>query len=156
EIRTNSLGYRGPEIGPKTRTRILFLGDSITLGHYLPEEETFVARVESLSATTGAPLQTINAGIAAAGLQGELAILPETGLQTERDVVVVDFYLNDVQGSPGVHVHRLPGAIAWSRLAQYVAAAVAFLGPEARDVDFRIDPAELDSWRRETARLRPP
>jgi hypothetical protein len=41
-IRTNSLGHRHPELGAKTRPRVLFLGDSITASHYLPEEETFV------------------------------------------------------------------------------------------------------------------
>ena len=156
EIRTNSLGYRGPEIGPKTRTRILFLGDSITMAHYLPEEETFVRRVEALSAATTRPLETINAGIAATGLQGEVAILSETGLGTDPDVVVVDYYLNDVQASPGVFLRRIPGALAWSRVAQHVAEAIAFLGPAARDEDSGIDPTEFETWRRDTALRLPP
>ena len=39
--KTNSLGYRNPEIGPKRGERILFLGDSITLGLALNEADTF-------------------------------------------------------------------------------------------------------------------
>lgn len=156
EIRTNSLGYRSPEIGPKTRTRVLCLGDSITMGHYLPEEETFVRRAEKLSEATSRPLEMINAGIAAAGLQSEVAILEETGLRTDPDVVLVNFYLNDVHASPGIYVQRPPEVLAWSRLAQYAAIAAARLGPADEGGEARIDPNELEAWRSDTARRYPP
>jgi len=160
EIRTNSLGYRNPEVGPKTRTRVLFLGDSITMAHYLREEETFVRGVEVLSARSERPLETINAGIAAAGLQQELAILMETGLRTDPDVVVVDFYLNDVQTSPGIVILRPPHALAWSRVAQYAAVGLSFLwagrDDENRGEAARLDPALLSTWRKETERRLPP
>jgi hypothetical protein len=87
-ITTNALGYRNPEIGPKTRTRVLFLGDSITISDYLPEEASFVRRVQALSeAGGGEPLETINAAVTGIGLENELAILRETGLGTAPDVV---------------------------------------------------------------------
>jgi hypothetical protein len=122
EISTNAIGYRNREIGPKRGTRILFLGDSITFGDYLPEEETFVRRVESLARDRGADWETINAGVGAISLENELAILHETGLDLEPDVVVVGFYLNDFHESPGVHVTRLPDPLNRSRLLQYIAS----------------------------------
>ena len=66
--------YRNREISSKTKPRVLFLGDSITFGDYLPEEETFVRRVETLSANGARPLETVNAGIGAIGLQNALSI----------------------------------------------------------------------------------
>lgn len=121
EIRTNSLGYRNREIGPKRGTRILFLGDSITFGDFLPEPETFVRLVETQAREAGSDWETINAGVGAISLENELAILTETGLMLEPDVVVVGFYLNDFIESQGVYVMRLPALLGESRLLQYLA-----------------------------------
>ena len=121
EIRTNSLGYRNREIGPKQGTRILFLGDSITFGDFLPEEETFVRLVETRAQEAGRDWETINAGVGAISLENELSILNETGLGVEPDVVVVGFYLNDFIESQGVYVMRLPKLLERSRLLQYLA-----------------------------------
>ena len=120
EIKTNSLGYRNRELSAKTGPRILFLGDSITLGDYLPEDETFVRLVESMARTNGKPWETVNAGVGAISLKNEIAILLETGLHTQPDAVVLGFYLNDFQESPGVEVWRPPQSLAWSRLLTHV------------------------------------
>lgn len=46
-IETNSLGFRGPELDPvKRRPRVLVLGDSFVMAENLPEESTFVRRLE--------------------------------------------------------------------------------------------------------------
>jgi len=101
-LRTNSVGYRNPEIPPKDPqiTRILFLGDSITFGDYLLEEETFVRRVEAKAQKQGKRWETINASIGGISLKTELSILKETGLALQPDVVVLGFYLNDFLESP--------------------------------------------------------
>jgi hypothetical protein len=142
-VRTNSLGFRGPELGEPRGTRVLFLGDSITMAHYLPEEETFVGLVGSLSAASGAPLETVNAGVGGIGLEAELAILLETGLRARPNIVVLDFYLNDVQQSPGVRILQVPAALRWSWLAQYVARSVPLLF--ARN-DWEIGDQETGGW----------
>ena len=54
--KTNSLGYRNPEIGPKQGKRLLFLGDSITFGQGVNEEWTFVRLLENLARTPGRKL----------------------------------------------------------------------------------------------------
>ena len=125
EIRTNSLGYRGPQMGPKQGTRILFLGDSITLGAYLNEKDTFVSRIEHLASRRGRDWEAVNAGVAGASLKNALSILVETGLSTEPDVVVVGFYLNDFLDSYGVYADEPPAILSGSWLLRYVYRALS-------------------------------
>ncbi len=158
-IRTNSLGYRNPEVGEKKEggKRVLFLGDSITFGDWLHEAETFVRRVEELSFSGRRRLETINAGVGAIGLANELAILMETGLRTAPDTVVLCFYLNDAQPSPGVRVLDTPRFFAGSHLMRHVYRAMSFflLGPQEGD-ERRISEAERDLWRQEVRQNFPP
>jgi lysophospholipase L1-like esterase len=148
EIRTNSRGFRGPEIGEKQGTRVLFLGDSITLADYLREEDTFVRRVEELFREDGRAVETINAGVGAIGLANELAILLETGLEVDPDVVVVGFYLNDAESSAGVELLELPAALRWSRLAHYVALAMpGLVHLERTETDLELRRAWADEVR---------
>lgn len=118
ELSTNSLGFRDKELGPKTsrRPRILFLGDSITMAYYLQEDETFVRLVEQLGREQGHDWETVNAGVPGVGTANELSILTETGLSVSPDVVVLNWFLNDFEASPGVRVRPLPGVIGWSHL----------------------------------------
>jgi hypothetical protein len=119
---TNSLGYRDDEIGEKTERdyRILALGDSITLGDYAAPDETYPAYVERSLIAAGHPalegrdVQVINAGVGAIDLQNELAILMETGLSVEPDVVLVGLFLNDAYHSPVLKIRRLSPALSWS------------------------------------------
>jgi lysophospholipase L1-like esterase len=156
EIRTNALGYRNREIGPKDRRRVLFLGDSITFGDYVAEEETFVRIVEQLSALSPEPLETINAGVGAVGLANELAILVETGLSLDPDDVVVDFYLNDLQPSPGVRAVRIPAWLNRSALAQHAGAALAPMLHRAERVGGKLDGDLLARWAEEARIAFPP
>ena len=150
EIQTNSLGYRNRELGPKERPRILFLGDSITVQDYLPEQQTIVRRVEALSAATDEPLETVNAGVGAVGLATELAILQETGFATDPDAIALNWYLNDVQASAGVELVEPEGLLAQSRLAELLLASIAGLEPNRRRSDLSTIPPEIDAqWRAE-------
>jgi lysophospholipase L1-like esterase len=138
--RTNSLGYRNREIGPKHGERILFLGDSITLGLALDEPDTFVRLVEDQARRDGRDWETVNAGVNGLGTNGELAVLNETGLSVSPDIVVLGFYLNDFLESPGIYVVRLPGLLDRSVLAHQLANLASrflYLAPSERD--------ELDS-----------
>ena len=115
--KSNSIGYRNREIGPKTGRRILFLGDSITFGIGIPEEKIFVRLAENLARQQGENWETINSAVGGSSLNAELAILTETGLSLQPDLVVLDFYLNDFQESPGIYLTTLPGILNRSRLA---------------------------------------
>jgi len=96
-FQTNSLGIRGREISlPKTAgvTRVLVLGDSITLSPFLPEEEVFPARVQQMLSASRL-VEVINAGVSDMGMKEELLLLKETGLRLKPDLVLIGFYLND-------------------------------------------------------------
>lgn len=92
---TNSLGMRNPEIPtekPKGTKRILFIGDSFTMGWGVKEEDGFVRLTERLLG-----VQTINAGFTAAGPSGYYLSLLRDGLPLDPDIVVVGLYLgNDI------------------------------------------------------------
>lgn len=111
-FRINSLGLRGPEIQvpkPVGVFRVLLLGDSITLGGRLPEEETFASRLERLLAPEKA--ETINAGVGDVGLREEERLLGEVGPRVETDLLLLCWYLNDArppQGFPEEVVYRNP------------------------------------------------
>lgn len=98
-IKTNGQGFRYDTLGPKKldgEYRILFLGDSVTLNNYLPEEETFTGIAERLLRQDGlTDVKLINASVEDIGLSEEIEILKEEGLSIHPDLVVVDFYLND-------------------------------------------------------------
>jgi hypothetical protein len=162
EIRTNSLGMRNREIGPKAKKRILFLGDSITLADYLPEEETFVRLVEGEAQRHGVDWETINGGVSAIGLKEDLAILIETGLLVDPDVVVVGFYLNDWHQSPGVYVPRLPGLLSKSWLIHFAVLTtsqyLAYFESTRRLNDlnyYSVKGIDLARWRRDFQRAFP-
>lgn len=100
DIITNAQGFRYNELSPKKapdEKRILFLGDSITLNNYLPEEETFTKRAEKIvnEGSKNNQYKFINAGVEDIGITEELEILKEDGLSIKPNVVVLNFYLND-------------------------------------------------------------
>jgi len=152
-LRTNSIGYRNPEIGEKRGTRVLFLGDSITFADYVQEAETWVRLVEGRFRAQGREVETINAGVGAIGTRNELAILQETGLALEPDVVVVGFYLNDAFDSRGFQVLQVPAALRWSRLLRLLAFVVPSM---VERVDTHTEVEERKRWAEEVARRFPP
>jgi lysophospholipase L1-like esterase len=93
EIATNSLGLRGPEVGPKRGLRILALGDSFTFGVGARQEETWPARLAEL---LGA--EVLNAGAPGFGVPDAVAWYERYGAQLDPDVVVLAVFLaNDLQ-----------------------------------------------------------
>ena len=104
EFRINSLGFRGDEVAlpkPAGVRRILFLGDSITLGGRLPEEATFVGRVRRALAGEKGRYDVLNAGVGDVGLLEEERTLQDTGIKAQPDVVVLCWYLNDARPPVG-------------------------------------------------------
>lgn len=125
-INTNSQGFRYEDISEQkelSEKRILFLGDSVTLNNFLPENETFtkIAEYALRKQHSDQQLKLINAGVEDIGLSEEISILKEEGLAIHPDLVVVDFYLNDSRppwgfeketGHPGF-LRRNSRAIEW-------------------------------------------
>ncbi len=111
EFRMNSLGFRGPEISPVKPAgafRVLFLGDSITIGGRLPEDVTYVNRVRRALAAEGR-FEVINAGAGDVGLYEEERTLRHEGIGVRPDLVVLCWYLNDARppiGFPEETIYR--------------------------------------------------
>lgn len=103
EVRVNALGLRGPEVGAKEpgERRVLFLGDSLTYGQGVAEEDTVPRALErELAARTGTRWSVVNAGHRAYDTPQELALLDELGATIQPDVVLLGWYWNDVNERP--------------------------------------------------------
>ena len=145
-ISTNSLGLRHREIGPKNCNRILFLGDSITLADYLPDDLTFVRLVEQLASKNGRDWECINAGIGAVGLDSEVALYFEIEDMVDPDIVVLNLYLNDFSDSIA-WVDRLPAVLHHSYLVSYTTTIVMQVRALLADDDPGLE--RLDDWRKD-------
>ncbi len=156
-LRTNRFGFRGPEVVFDDRFRVLFLGDSITLGDYLREEQTFVHRVGARSLGSAHPVQAINAGVGAIGVEESFHILRETGPLIAPHAVVLDLYLNDAAPSPAVRLMPVPRGLRWSRLAQHLYQALSVLRSRDGGDGAAGGPssAELERWREQAAERYP-
>jgi len=97
-IRTNEWGMRGPGVGPRVEDtrRILVLGDSITLGWGVREEDTLTARLQKMFADAGQKVEVLNAGVG--------------NYNTERDVEWFFTRLKDLQPTDIVVHYFLRGA----------------------------------------------
>jgi len=105
EFRINSFGFRGPELSERKApgtVRIVFLGDSITLGGRLPEEATFVSRVgKALNSGGSSRYEIVNAGAGDVGLAEEEETLKGQVFRLQPDAVVLCWYLNDARPPVG-------------------------------------------------------
>lgn len=106
EIRTNSLGFRGDEISvakPSDRKRIVFLGDSHTLGWGVPAQSTCEQALEQTLRGRNDPAEVINMGIGNYNSQMEVELFKLKGLPLNPDIVVLMYYINDAEPTPVVH-----------------------------------------------------
>ena len=117
DVRTNGLGIRDREIGPRVpgRLRLLALGDSFTLGIHAGDlDSCFVKRLETelreqLPDLTAAPDQVrwqdaevVNAGVDGYGTAQEIDMLRRLGPGLQPDGVLLAFYLgNDFTDNSG-------------------------------------------------------
>ena len=101
-VRTNSIGLRGEEISEYKRpgvARILALGDSVTDGFFVDNEETYPAQLkEYLERETGKPVDVVNAGLGNISIDQEFLVLRNLAPMLEPDVVVLSFVTNDIAG----------------------------------------------------------
>ena len=92
DIRTNSLGLRGPEINNKnSKTRILSIGSSVSLGWGVSEEESFAKKIEKISPN----FEVINAGIANTNSQYQFEVLKKLLPLVNPDIVLLNYFLYD-------------------------------------------------------------
>jgi lysophospholipase L1-like esterase len=101
QVTVNRKGLRGPEI-PYDRTprkpRLLYLGDSVTIGYGLPSyDEAYPYRIKALlEQKLALEVETIDAAVNGYSTWQEVAYFEREGLRYTPDAVIVGFVLNDV------------------------------------------------------------
>lgn len=97
---TNSLGFYDVDhdtAHPKSVRRILFIGDSFTVGGAVLLKETFVKRVEEALSSLGGRWECLNMGVSGYGTGQELQLYEKIGRQFDPDIVIVSFCVdNDI------------------------------------------------------------
>jgi lysophospholipase L1-like esterase len=92
ETTVNAAGYRGHQYPPGPHaghTRVLMLGDSLTFGYGVSDDETTSRRLEALMPS----LEVVNLGVQGYGTDQALLRFEGEGLGLEPDVAVLNFCL---------------------------------------------------------------
>lgn len=102
--RTNSRGFRGPEVqpvAPRDVFRIAIGGDSVTMGEGVLESETYAAQLQSLLAESGGryrAYEVLNLGVSGINIDHVARRLERIGLRLLPDLAVYGFTINDIEG----------------------------------------------------------
>ena len=102
-VQTNALGFRDKPILDKQpdELRIMFLGDSVTFGWGVRQEDIFVRRAgEILEERLRRPVRTINTGVGSYNTDNQDAALRRYGPMLEPDMVVLTYVSNDIDPTP--------------------------------------------------------
>lgn len=150
DFRTNSLGLRGEEPRGGSIPRVLFLGDSITMGSFLQEEETFVQKTEELLNKNEIACQAFNGGIAGTGLRNHHTLLKNLIPSLLPDLIVLQLYLNDFQREMNVRLFLPPESLRGSWLAAYLFDASSVLW-EISGFNNQEAPVDFSLWRMQAA-----
>lgn len=110
-VEINSLGLRGPEVKPRApgEYRVLFLGDSVTVGREVASEDTLTAILEKqLTRRLDRPIRVINAAVRGYGTDQLYLDYRERGRLLEPDAVVLVHSGNDPTDNMTLHKVRRP------------------------------------------------
>ncbi len=112
ENRINSLGIRGPEVGPKQAYRVLVVGDSFVQAEQIPFADTFG---ELLNERFRGRIEFVSHGVASWSPTTEFSWIYHYGLGLEPDEVVLVVFANDFfRVNP-----ELPSDIVYRSRARY-------------------------------------
>lgn len=105
DVSINSTGQRDRDfVSPKpTKTvRILMLGDSLTFGWGVPQDQTVPKRLEALlnASGNGRTYEVVNAGVGNYNLAMSANWMLERGMAFEPDLVVFNYFINDAEVTP--------------------------------------------------------
>ncbi|MBI5526973.1 MAG: SGNH/GDSL hydrolase family protein [Deltaproteobacteria bacterium] len=113
DVPVSSLGFRGGEVSREKEPgvyRIAVLGDSATFGVGVSAEtDTVPGRLRELLASREGRFEVINAGGPGYNIRQIFAMLKETVLPLDPDLVVYNFFANDLDNT--VYEHRRLGGI---------------------------------------------
>jgi len=99
-IKTNSYGFRGEEISlkkPPGVYRIACIGDSVTDGFFLKNNETYPYKLACfLNKHLNKKVQVLNIARGGGGIRKELHFLKNVALKFKPDMVILIFVTNDI------------------------------------------------------------
>ncbi len=102
--RINEHGVRGRSFSakkPEGVTRILCVGDSMTFGTGVQEDETWPVALQEVLEAEGKTVEVWNCGVPGFNTIQEVAFLEERLLPFDPDLVILCYYVNDAQiGEP--------------------------------------------------------
>ncbi len=157
-LRTNADGFRDDEYpvarGPKRR--IVFLGDSLTLGWGVEKRDTFEQLLEDrLDARR--PTEILNLGVGNYNTTQAVNLFIDKGLKYEPDQVVLFYFINDAEPVP--QKSRFPGlgrlrvvTFFWSRVKAARARFTETVG--FREFYSSLYEGEAVGWKRSQAAMR--
>ena len=101
ECGTNALGFPDQALSSDGRPRVLLLGDSISADRMYGQ---FLEQL--LTAQQGRPVEVINTGTPGYSTRNEYALYQRHAAALDPDVVLVQFCLNDYEGTPFLFRHN--------------------------------------------------
>jgi lysophospholipase L1-like esterase len=104
-VAINAAGLRDDrEIAPRdpSTRRIMMLGDSVTFGFGVAQQETTASQLEALlnASANGSRFDVLNAGVGNYNTAMEVAAYLKTGRALEPDIVLLNFFVNDAEPTP--------------------------------------------------------
>jgi lysophospholipase L1-like esterase len=124
DLSINSDGLRDQEypIESERAHRMIFLGDSLTLGWGVEQEDTFESLLEErFNAQGRGQVEILNFGIGNYNTAQEVALFAKKGLKYHPDKVVVFYFVNDAEPTPQASGREFLGhsrliTFYWSRV----------------------------------------
>ena len=113
QFRINSMGIRADREyqlkKPPGTIRIVGLGDSFTQGYEVDVTDTYLCRLEGMLSARGIAVEVINLGVSGHSNAEELLMLREFGFRFHPDVVIVSYFVNDLDDNVRTGLYRLDG-----------------------------------------------
>jgi len=106
DVRTDSHGFRGPEIPAKAApgvARIAFVGDSIMMGWGVAEKDTMPVQVLGALQAQGRKVDGFNLGVGNYNTLQEYASYKDKGAAMKPDIIVIGYFINDAEPMPTYH-----------------------------------------------------
>ncbi len=101
EVRINDLGFRGPSPDPNRPVHLALVGDSVTFGNCIGEDQTLACHLQSTLAARGIALQVLNCGVPGYNVENVVRFAEARVLDLNPALVVYVFVANDVSPSRG-------------------------------------------------------
>lgn len=94
-ITTNELGFRGPEL-KEEKPVIAVLGDSITFGYGVEDDESFPAKLQEQFPE----YEIVNMGVPGYNMDQEVAVYETKAVSLDPTAAMLLFYFNDLNNDP--------------------------------------------------------